>query len=317
MELVVNDLSLHGQYAERAQLQMALQRVLQIRDIARRFGRSVLCQRQLVQRAAIGSRSMREVVGELPLELRRALLSWLDRLGPYWEDERAHDEDQWLEERDRIVTGHAIAEAAFRVAHGLNPALVSFAPSDYNHTPIQVRWLHGHSAATDIEVSNHWDPAEVEVALKTAEPPVTSWSQLDVRARNRFPGLEFSSGAFGPLDGHPFVQPAANRFLLHFHIFNRFKQSHDADGRRTEGGQRLYDDHFMGDKAAFSDSSDSEKSDFKSEMTFPHPEGGGKTLFCPFHGKVKTPQLRAHFTWPVQKDQPIRVVYVGPKLTKR
>jgi len=52
-------------------------------------------------------------------------------------------------------------------------------------------------------------------------------------------------------------------------------------------------------------------------MTFPDPDVQGETLFCSWHGKVKTPQYRIHFSWPVTAASPVYVVYVGPKITKR
>jgi hypothetical protein len=53
-------------------------------------------------------------------------------------------------------------------------------------------------------------------------------------------------------------------------------------------------------------------------MTFPHPERVGETLFCPWHGKVQTPQIRIHFSGTtIRHDQPLYVVYIGPKIAKR
>ena len=74
-------------------------------------------------------------------------------------------------------------------------------------------------------------------------------------------------------------------------------------------------DHFHGEKSWFSDSSDSEKRKFKQDLTFPHPERAQENLFCTWHGKVKTPQYRVHFSWSFGTD-PVYVTYVGPKITK-
>ena len=52
-------------------------------------------------------------------------------------------------------------------------------------------------------------------------------------------------------------------------------------------------------------------------MTFGPPEHADRTLFFPWHGKVQTPQLRVHFSWPVRADKHLYVVYVDPKITKR
>ena len=91
----------------------------------------------------------------------------------------------------------------------------------------------------------------------------------------------------------------------------------DDRGKRTPEAHKLYQKHFAGEKAWFSDSSKSEKDDFEDELTFENPSVGGEFLFCSWHGKVKWPQLRIHFSWPVRAAEPLYVVYVGPKITKR
>ena len=43
-----------------------------------------------------------------------------------------------------------------------------------------------------------------------------------------------------------------------------------------------------------------------------------RKLFCPWHGKVSTRTLRIHFSpGQIRASDPLYVVYVGPKLTKR
>ncbi len=79
----------------------------------------------------------------------------------------------------------------------------------------------------------------------------------------------------------------------------------------------MHRDCFEGDRAWFSDSSDTEKSRFRRELTFPHPEEPAKSLFCPWHGKERHQTLRVHFSWPIQAGKPVYVVYAGPKRMKR
>ena len=63
--------------------------------------------------------------------------------------------------------------------------------------------------------------------------------------------------------------------------------------------------------------SDSEKRDFRRELTFSHPGDRGGSLFCTWHGKVSHLTLRLHFSWPIKAGKPVHVVYAGPKITKR
>lgn len=98
---------------------------------------------------------------------------------------------------------------------------------------------------------------------------------------------------------------------------NKYKNCFDEQGQRSAEGDRLYQDHFAKTKGWFTDSSDEEKNEFKEKLTFKHPANRNENLFCAGHGKVKTPQIRIHFPWPVRANEPLYVVYIGPKLTKK
>jgi hypothetical protein len=87
----------------------------------------------------------------------------------------------------------------------------------------------------------------------------------------------------------------------------------DAETPRATGCTKI----IFGDNAWFSDSSEAEKNEFEESLTFPHPVEPGQTLFCTWHGKVKTQQIRIHFSWPVRWDTPLYILYVGPKITRR
>jgi len=136
-------------------------------------------------------------------------------------------------------------------------------------------------------------------------------------AREECPRLTLTGDVIRGLDGHPFLPGAAERFQVLLTALDRLKRNMTGSGAYTEEGMRLYQDHFVGKKVWFTDSSDGEKIDFKNELTFPHPEEDGSTLFCPWHGKVKIEQMRMHFTFPLRFDAPLYIVYIGPKLTKR
>ncbi len=43
----------------------------------------------------------------------------------------------------------------------------------------------------------------------------------------------------------------------------------------------------------------------------------GHQLECFWHGKIKSPQYRIHFSYPIEEDVPLYIAYIGPKLTKR
>jgi hypothetical protein len=322
MEFLVNDLSFHGQFVSLSSFRGAIERVMAIRQVARRFGTALYCHRGIAQAQVTPTLSMPQAVQALMPNERRALMQWLTQHGPFWEDARNHGPDDWLEWNGNVVTETAVGEAAWCCLNGIERGLVSLVPSNWQFSPVPVDWVTDTDCRNNVDVANHWDSVTVEAFLQTVSPPLASWDQLKMLATARCTQLTFAVGAFDPLNGHPFVSSPAQRILFILDTLNRFRSSFDTDGRRTPEGHEIYRNFFTGKKggggrgALFSDSSDEEKREFEAEMTFMHPADAAGTLFCSWHGKVQTPQLRVHFSWPIRADEPLYVVYVGPKLTK-
>ena len=318
VELLFNDLSIHGQFPDVAAFQGAIGRVMAMRELARRrYGRELQCHRNVAHAPVTRDSSMPQAIRGLSRNKRSALMQWLARSGPFWEDYRRHGGDDYLECKGEVVTDTAVGEAAHRLFHGIECGLVSMNPSSWLSSPLPVDWYEECESTRSIGVPNYWDAEALTAALDAAPISLASWRDLETAARGRCPDLTFSPTCFEPLRGHSFGAGAAQALLSRLTVLHDFKNCFDNRGQRTPEGHETYRKHFTGKKAWFSDSSDTEKADFRRDLTFPHPANAGETLFCTWHGKVKTPQLRIHFSWPVHAAEPLYVVYVGPKITKR
>lgn len=313
MNLLLNDLSIHGQFQDLAAFREAVGRVMAMREIARRFKRELYSHRDVTNRRISPELSVFEALQRLPIDNKRSLLAWLNKWGPFWEDAAQHSPDHWFQCGDDIVTNTAVGEAAYCVAVGLDHRLVSFSPSDWTYSPIVVQMEPNGVGITT--VLNHWEPADLESVLQNTPAPSNSWRDLQEDACTRFQYLTFSANCFSYLNGHPFDPGAADRILSRLDVLNRLMGLVDSSGRRTAEGHQLFQDHFTGDRAGFSDSSDSEKNRFRDKLTFPHPEHPNSQLFCPWHGKLNNPPFRIHFSWPLAPSAPLYVVYVGWKIT--
>jgi hypothetical protein len=285
-----------------------------MRKLAQRFGRALHCHKNMVNAQVTPDLSLPQAVHCLCIDERRALMQWLTRNGPFWEDMRIHGRDEYLECKGEVVTDTAVGEAAYRCLTGFDHQLVSLTPSSWEFSPIPVRWIReGYEL---VEVANYWEQSALELALQSAPAPLTSWEQLADVAVQRCPDLKFLPSSFEPLQGHPFVEGAAQRLLILLETLQRFRSCHDEGHERTAEGQRIYQDHFTGKKAWFTDSSDTEKLEYRAKLTFRGPTAGSLPLFCPWHGKVKSPQLRIHFSWPIPAGATLYIAYVGPKITR-
>lgn len=323
MGFLVNDLSLDGQYPDAQTFQEAIGRLMNMKETARRFGREIFCNRNVAFAKVTSVLSFPQIIQKFDRNKRHSIMQWLTRTGPFWEDERMHGSDDYLMCLNEIVTDSAVGEAAWCCLNGIERHLVSFSPSRWEMSPVSVDLFGDEELKQRVAVDNFWDTSTFEAFLETKPSQIDSWDQLRKMAVPRFSRLLFADNAFNPLEGHPFVPGAAQRLIFLLHTLDRFKSCHDEQGKRTAEGHEIYNNFFTGKKggggrgALFSDSSESEKIEFKEKMTFDHPEFPGKNLFCPWHGKTQTPQLRIHFSWPIKAGESLYILHVGPKITKK
>jgi hypothetical protein len=323
VDFIVNDFSLEEQYAGVYDFEQAISQMMEIRNLTRRFGCNLFCHRNLPQAKVTPTMTMHDAVQKLGTNRRRAIMLWLSKDGPFWDEEKNPASNEYFEYSGSFVTDTAMGEAAFRCLFGDESGLASFVPSNWEFSPVTVSRIIDDQHWEPVYIRNFWNSDELERFLEGQPPSIRNWRQLERAARTRFTSVFFSENAFAHLEGHPFSPSAAERLRFIFNILNQFKQCFDENGRRTQEGHRIYQDFFTGRQgdggrgALFSPSSDQEEHDFENDLTFPHPEIPTATLFCPWHGKVQTPQLRVHFSWPVRANETLYIVYVGPKITKR
>lgn len=315
MDLIFNEQSFHKQFPDLSSFREAMGRVMQLRQLARQFGVDLHCTRELFNIPVTHDLTFATAIGRLNKEESRAIMQWVMHHGPFWDDDRRHDRGDWFECGGEIVTDYGLGEAAYRLAQEISCSVLSVAPSAWTTTPLEVNWIEGHHT-TNIDVRNDWEATSLKGWLSSVPASLKSWSELEAAAQQRCPNLTFSADSFQPLSGVPFNRGAAEHLLSRLAILEELKTSIGPEGRRTVRGHEIYQKHFTGDKAWFSDSSDTEKATFQSDLLFSHPDEPGVLLFCTWHGKIKTPQLRFHFSWPVGPNESLYVVYVGPKITK-
>lgn len=236
MELLVNDLSLNGQFLNLGSFRNAIQRVIAMRQVALRFGRALYCHRNMAHAKVTPTLSMPQAIQRFTLEERRVLIPWLHKHGPFWEEARVHGPDDYLECNGHVVTDTAVGEAAFCCIHGIDRRLVSLIPSSWEFSPVRVSWMPETDEIRTAEVINHWNVEELEAALRSAPSPLSSWREVEQVSLIRYPLLTFSENAFEPLLGYPFVNGAAHRILILLDTLNQFKACFDDNGERTPRG---------------------------------------------------------------------------------
>lgn len=79
MKYLVNDLSIAGQFNDIASFEESIDRVMAIRQIIRKFGRELYCDKKISHLQVTADMTMPQAVNKLTMDKRRALLQWLTR----------------------------------------------------------------------------------------------------------------------------------------------------------------------------------------------------------------------------------------------
>jgi hypothetical protein len=246
-------------------------------------------------------------------------MAWLTKGGPFWDEHRQHQDDEWLEvEQQQFVTDTAVGEAGYCCCNGLERELVSVSPSDWLRSPVTVAWQVDNETKTTANVPNYWAIESVQERLSTIEPTFDSWDTLEQHIRVTCFAIEFSTD-FLRLKKYPYVKSVADWINILIQALNTLSDGFDKDGNRTKDADHAYETYFTGAAPYCTDESTSNKSSYENEMTFPHPSQANVAVFCPWHGKVNSPgnfpPIRIHFSWPINQRGGVIVPYVGKKIT--
>ncbi len=97
MDMLLNDLSLDGQFTSIQSFHEAIRSIMYMRNTLRQFGRELYCHRNVAQAQVTPRESMQQAVQQFESNERRAVMVWLTQHGPFWEDDRIHSANEYLE----------------------------------------------------------------------------------------------------------------------------------------------------------------------------------------------------------------------------
>lgn len=309
LTLIFNDSSIHDQFRSAEEFSSAVEKLLTLRATAKTFRLEISCCYNLTTRPILNGQSLIKAANYLGHDVKILLLQWLDKGGPYWQLSPSHSQDDTYLFGDRNVGGTGLAEATSLSMQGEACSCVSLSPSDWELSPVK---LSIGAFGEPHEVENFWESERLGQHLSSSVPLPGSWKELQNSLAHGW--LVIDVDAFNPLQNLPFNEVQCRTLTRQLKVLDDLSnalKNRDEEMRRT-----IVEQFFKGSRAWFSDSSDTEKSQFGPKMTFLDKKSGCDRL-CSWHGKISHGTLRLHFTDPTIVGQPITVFYIGPKITKR
>jgi hypothetical protein len=318
MEWHINELSLAEQFQDPETFRYALEPLLQLRASDPLLQNRLYCSRTLHRCKVTPKYNLQNAVFATGDKTYiHLVLSWANKSGPFWNDERQFEKDDYFEYQGLDVTDQGLGEAARRRIAGLEANSYSFQDSGYEKSPLPVQHGLPEEPIGIIEIINHWQIEQLRAALDTCRA-LNGWKDTLEEINRRFNNFVIAENVMDKLMPCPFSAHVAQEIIIRLDVLSEIVDESDKTGGLSKDGIALHEKHFVGDKAWFTDESKDNKIQFRKDMTFPDPRDITKNIFCPFHGKIKTPQIRIHFEWPRPRGQrEIKIVYIGPKITKK
>ena len=320
MEWHINDLSIDSQFENPHAFREALEPLLRARHRDPSLRSCLYCSRLLYTRQVTANADLRQAVqATRDKNYIRLVLEWMAKYGPFWDDERQQNQDDYFEYQSHDVTDQGLGEAARRRFVGISANVFSFqgSPLQFVTSPLSVQQGLPEDPIETINIDNYWEIDHLIEAIQ-ASKTYCCWQEVYTEIRHRFAGLIFPDNVMDALFPVPFSEHLTKRIFELLHVLDNLVEESDESGALSQTGMGLHANHFVGEKAWFTDESANNKTKFKEQLTFHDPEDETKDIFCPWHGKIKTPQIRIHFQWtrPAGQNE-IKVVYIGPKITTR
>lgn len=319
MRWYLNDASLQGQFVDPSQFENSLRGLLSARSRVPAIKQSLRTTRSLQDAMAAPHLTVRQFLLQCrDKDLRSATFVWLDRTGPFVDDDRIEEQDDYFEFAEVDVTDTGLGEAARRIKAGEDCASYSFEGGavDYVVNPIEVDHGLPEDRLGSYPVCNHWQPEELVAAALAKGPAITSWPALVGCARAQFPNLEIANLHDNTmLSREPFEASVRDRALALMGILDAYMAGRGENGDEGQSSKSIIDNYFKGERALFSGESPTHQAKFKRELTFAGSDG--RAIFAPWHGKISHRFFRLHFEWPPSPAQTkLPILYLGPKITK-
>ena len=304
-EFFFNDLSIHNQFADKKAFLAALEMFKNVRTAVTGANHIFYVHRNILLRDACGVSFRKAVLMHCNVNQIKQVMSWVDKSANFLPDEETFLPSDRFECDGVDVSSSAIAECAYRCLIEGDVLLTSLNPSEYNKSPIKVI-VNCSGDAECVELENLYKLPNLDKRISEIKAPIATWEVL-IEQINALPSVDVSSNVIDQLAAEPFARNIAEECYRRARALSEMAQC-----KTIEAFNVLYVKYCTGD-SWFSDSSDTEKKDFKSKLTF--TVNGSKKL-CPFHGKVKIRQFRIHTDKVASFGNDITIVYIGPKLTK-
>jgi hypothetical protein len=238
-------------------------------------------------------------------EIRSLIMTIVDRSTPVLPTDSAiPDGFEFIFNKEKIPnTG--LAECAFRQIMEETISAYSLPSQKFNFEILNISVSQNNNGISDEIIKNFFTleafKKEVEI-----EKPVNSWDNLIEYIDNNYEYIIMTDDAKKNIKSETFEVRLANALIIRLNILSDM-----ITAKSSEIFLELHRNHCEGERAWFSDESDTRKRDLKDKLTF---NISAQSILCSYHAKVQLRDFRIHFSSRPKMGEKVYIAYIGGKI---
>ena len=251
MEWHVNDLSLGGQFSDSQSFCEILKGLIRLRHNNPTVRSQLYCSRLLHSRHVTPTIDFRQaVLATRDRDLKISVLEWITKSGPFWDDNRQHNRDDYFEYQSHDVTDQGLGEASRRKLVGIPAGVFSFqgSPLHFAENSLLVQQGLSEAPIDSIDIANCWTIEQLIQSIQNSKT-YYRWQDVRVEIQHRFEGLIIPDNVMDSLLPAPFSQQVMKRIFELLHVLDQLVIQSDDNGELSQSGVNLLQEHFTGNKA--------------------------------------------------------------------
>lgn len=139
MEWILNELSLERRFNSVDDFLCYLVELFKVKNSHPNLIDRFLCPRNIGNIQVVADKTFAQLVmQDVPKDLKTGILSWINKTGPFWCDDRAENQDDYFEHNDVDVTDRGLGECARRVIVGSSISAFSVNGQSFDYSPITI-----------------------------------------------------------------------------------------------------------------------------------------------------------------------------------
>jgi hypothetical protein len=307
---VFNDLSLQKNYTDVSSLKNDLKELADFYDAGKRFEHTVYLHRDAIKQLSVLKTPFHGALKDTRFftqSQRAKIYIMLDKTSPVLPDDTAIPSGLAFYYEGQAIPNTGLAECAYQAYMEESTSTYSLSGSCFRKNTLIVSIKQNDTSLSELPIENYFSLSDFNQKLQSLRGPMRSWESFFNFTELRYKWVECTDELRIPLRRQAFEQRLADKIICRMDALEQM-----ADAQSEEIFLELEKKYCHGDRAWFTDESETRKHELKDKLTF--MVDGIKTL-CSYHGKISYRTFRIHFTPRPKRGEKIYIAYIGYRIT--